>query len=73
MSGAISGFSTMANINRSVAQLGQANKVSHNQTVRHLETINAKVDRAAQDVISSAVDIKSTATEAKGNTINVLA
>jgi len=73
MSGAISSANIAANINRTVAQLGQANKVSNSETIRHLDTVNAKVDRAAQDVIGAAVDIKSTATEAKGNTINVLA
>lgn len=73
MSGAISGLNTMANINRSVAQLGQANKASHTQTVRHLEVVNSKVEGAAREVISTAVDIKSQVTEAKGNTINLLA
>jgi len=73
MAGAISGMSSAASINQSVFQIGQANKASHSQTVRHLETVNAKADRAAQDVISTAVDIKASATQAKGNTINVIA
>jgi len=73
MSGAINGMNTMASINRSVQQLGSANKASNNETVRHLDTVNAKVDQAAQEVISTAVDIKSQVTEAKGNTINIIA
>ena len=72
MSGAISGLNTMTNINRAVAQLGHANKASNTETVRHLETVNAKAEGAAQEVISVAVDIKSQATQAKGNTINLL-
>ena len=73
MSGAISSLNTAFNINRSVAQLGQANKASNNETVRHLEVVNAKVSGAAQEIISTAVDIKSQSTESKGNTINIIA
>jgi len=73
MAGAINGINTMASINRSVAQLGSANKASHSETVRHLETVNAKIEDAAHNVIGTAVDLKSRVTEAKGNTINLIA
>lgn len=73
MAGAIQGFTTMMNINRSVSQLGQANKASHTQTIRQLETTDAKVERAAQKVVNTAVDIKSEVINAKGNAVDILA
>ena len=73
MSGAISGLNTMTHINRAVAQLGHANKASNTETIRHLETVNAKVEGAAREVVTTAVDIKSQVTQAKGNTIDLLA
>jgi len=72
MSSAISGFSSAASINQSVSQFGKANKASNSETVRLLDTVSSKVDKAAKTVISTAVDIKSQATQAKGNTINVI-
>jgi len=70
---AASGFSNMKAISQSVYQIGQANKASHSQTLNVLETVDNKQSRAAREVIDVAMDVKSSATEAKGQIINMLA
>ncbi len=73
MASAISGISAVSNINRAVAQIGNANQTSNVQTMRQLDSVTSKIDGTAQKVVDAAVDMKSIATQAKGNAIDMLA
>jgi len=72
MAGPIDGINTMFNINRTVSQLGNANKSSNDESLRLLETVNNKVDGATREIVNAAVNSKTVATEVKGNAINVI-
>lgn len=66
-------FSDMQQINHNVARIGSSNKVAQQQTVRHLEVVDAKNTQATTEVIDTAAQNEDMLNRAKGNIINVLA
>lgn len=66
-------FSNMQQISQNVARIENGKRASNSQTIRHLETVDAKETEAKTDVINSAMELKATANNAKGNFVNVMA